>query len=86
MCWWAMSKEKEKDKIDFIGKYHPFPKEAPKSWRMARMKELRKEVMARRLEKKRQWNLMEEHAKGWGLLIVYLIAFIVVIIAMKELM
>ena len=84
MCWWAMSKEK--DKIDFIGKYHPFPKEAPKSWRMARMKELRKEVMARRLEKKRQWNLMEEHAKGWGLLIVYLIAFTIVLLGMKELM
>ena len=81
-----MSKEKIKEKIDFIGKFHPFPKEAPKSWRMARMKELRKEVMAKRVEKKRQWNLMEEHAKGWGLLIVYLIAFTIVLLGMKELM
>ena len=91
MCWWAMSKEKiiekiTKEKIDFIGKYHPFPKEAPKSWRMARMKELRAEVMAKRLEKKRQWGLMEEHAKGWGLLVVYLIAFAVIVMGIKELM
>jgi|TARA_R100000781_G_scaffold114803_1_gene87005 hypothetical protein len=76
---------KEKDKIDFIGKYHPYPKEAPKSWRMARMKELRKEVQAKRLEEKRQWGLMEYHAKSWGLLAVYLIAFAVVVMAMKEL-
>jgi|TARA_R100001594_G_scaffold28454_2_gene53668 hypothetical protein len=82
-----MSKEKiTKEKIDFIGKFHPFPKEAPKSWRMARMKELRAEVMAKRLEKKRQWGLMEEHTKGWGILVVYLIAFVVVILGMKELM
>ena len=53
---------------------------------MARMKELRAEVMAKRLEKKRQWGLMEEHAKGWGLLVVYLIAFVVVIMGIKELM
>jgi hypothetical protein len=84
MCWWIMSKEK--DKIDFIGKYHPHPKEAPKHWRMARMKELRAEVMARRLEKKRQWGLMEQHTKQWGLLVVYLIAFVIVVLGMKELM
>ena len=77
---------KEKDKIDFIGKYHPFPKEAPKHWRMARMKELRAEVMAKRIEKKRQWGLMEQHTKQWGLLAVYLIAFVIVVLGMKELM
>ena len=77
---------KEKDKIDFIGKYHPPPQAAPKHWRMARMKELRAEVMARRLEKKRQWGLMELHTKQWGLLVVYLIAFVIVVLGMKELM
>jgi len=53
---------------------------------MARMKELRAEVMARRLEKKRQWGLMEQHTKQWGLLVVYLIAFVIVVLGMKELM
>ena len=77
---------KEKDNIAFIGKYHTPPKETPKHWRMARMKELRAEVMARRLEKKRQWGLMEQHTKQWGLLVVYLIAFVIVVLGMKELM
>ena len=77
---------KEKDKIDFIGKYHPPPKEPTNHWRMGRMKELSAEVMAKRIEKKRQWGLMEQHTKQWGLLVVYLIAFVIVVLGMKELM
>ena len=72
-----MDERTKKEEDIYLGVYHPHPKEAPKSWRMARMKELRAEVMAKRLEKKRQWGLMEEHAKGWGLLVVYIIAFVV---------
>tara|TARA_R100000963_G_C4640151_1_gene103823 strand:- start:1045 stop:1287 length:243 start_codon:yes stop_codon:yes gene_type:complete len=75
-----------KDKEDiFIGKYHPFPKEAPKSWRMARMKELRKEVEAKRKIRERQWHMMEQHTLGWGYLIGYLAVFGVVCLMIKEL-
>ena len=43
----------EKEKVDYIGNYHPHPKEAPKYWRMARMKELRQEVLRNKLKKEK---------------------------------
>ena len=61
-----MDERTKKEEDIYLGVYHPHPKEAPKSWRMARMKELRKEVMARRLEKKRQWNLRQHGSKSTG--------------------
>ena len=44
----------EKFDSDFMGVYHPFPKEAPFHWRMRRMKELRKHAKIR-LERKKTW-------------------------------
>ena len=44
----------EKFDSDFMGVYHPFPKEAPFHWRMRRMKELRKQAKIR-LERKKTW-------------------------------
>ena len=52
-----MDERTEKEKVDFFGVYHPFPKEAPKYWRMLRMKELRKEVLRKRKQKEK--NQME---------------------------
>ena len=37
---------------DFIGVYHPYPKEAPFKWRMQRMKELRKLSTIRKKRRK----------------------------------
>ena len=48
-----MDERVEKEKVDFFGVYHPFPKEAPKYWRMLRMKELRKEVLRKRKQKEK---------------------------------
>ena len=48
-----MDERTKEEKVDFIGSYHPFPKQAPKSWRMARMKELRKEVLRKRKQKEK---------------------------------
>ena len=48
-----MDERTEKEKVDFFGVYHPFPKEAPKYWRMLRMKELRKEVLRKRKQKEK---------------------------------
>ena len=38
-----MDERTKKEEDIYLGVYHPHPKEAPKSWRMARMKQLRKE-------------------------------------------
>ena len=48
-----MDERTKEEKVDFIGSYHPFPKQAPKYWRMARMKELRKEVLRKRKQKEK---------------------------------
>jgi len=48
-----MDERTEKEKVDFFGVYHPFPKEAPKYWRMLRMKQLRKEVLLKRKQKEK---------------------------------
>ncbi len=40
-----MDERTKKEEDIYLGVYHPYPKEAPKSWRMARMQQLRKEVL-----------------------------------------
>jgi|TARA_R110002020_G_scaffold194964_3_gene395891 hypothetical protein len=67
--------QKERKDDDYIGAEHPFPKEAPKFWRMAKMKELRKIVMRKKEKRKKEWNLMVHYAK----LFMYLIMTLIVI-------
>tara|TARA_Y100001963_G_scaffold60754_1_gene84865 strand:- start:2739 stop:3053 length:315 start_codon:yes stop_codon:yes gene_type:complete len=79
-----MAKQSEKEEEVYLGVYHPFPKEAPKSWRMARMKQLRKEVLEKKKqqeEEKKPMNFIKERAKemsSWsGASLIVLGAFII---------
>jgi hypothetical protein len=77
-----MDERTEKEKVDFFGVYHPFPKEAPKYWRMLRMKELRKEVLQKRKQKEKSmitWikNRVKEISTWSGASLIVLGAFIV---------
>ena len=51
-----MDERIKEEKVDFIGTYHPFPKEAPKYWRMLRMKQLRQEVLLKRKQKEKSMS------------------------------
>ena len=51
---------------DFIGVYHPFPKEAPFHWRMGRMKELREEVLKKRKKRDEKWWRRIFRLCGWN--------------------
>lgn len=77
-----MVQETEKEKIDYIGNYHPHPKEAPKYWRMARMKELRQQVLRNKLKKEKSmisWikNRTKELSSWSGASLIVLGAFII---------
>ena len=48
-----MDERIKKEEDIYLGSYHPYPKEAPKSWRMGRMKELRQEVLRKRKQKEK---------------------------------
>ncbi len=70
----------EKDEDVYIGSYHPRPKEAPKVWRMAKMKELRKTVKEKKEQRKREWKLMVYYTKLFMYLALGLIAISVITI------
>ena len=65
----------ERKDNDYIGAEHPFPKEAPKVWRMAKMKELRRIVTKKKEQRKKEWNLMVYYTK----LFMYLVVAIIII-------
>ena len=73
-----MSDEKNDD--IYIGSYHPRPKEAPKVWRMAKMRELRKKVKEKKEQRKREWNLMVYYTKLFMYLALGLVAISVITI------
>ena len=59
-----MDERSKKEEDIYLGVYHPYPKEAPKSWRMARMKQLRKEVLLKRQQKeKSKMNWLKDRVK-----------------------
>tara|TARA_R100000388_G_C7208280_1_gene142258 strand:- start:226 stop:537 length:312 start_codon:yes stop_codon:yes gene_type:complete len=76
-----MDQRSKKEEDIYLGVYHPYPKEAPKSWRMARMKQLRKEVLLKRQQKeKSKMNWLKDRVKemsSWsGASLIVLGAFI----------
>tara|TARA_B100000405_G_C16451344_1_gene325445 strand:+ start:164 stop:475 length:312 start_codon:yes stop_codon:yes gene_type:complete len=76
-----MDERSKKEEDIYLGVYHPYPKEAPKSWRMARMKQLRKEVLLKRQQKeKSKMNWLKDRVKemsSWsGASLIVLGAFI----------
>tara|TARA_B100000035_G_scaffold193057_1_gene164764 strand:+ start:278 stop:589 length:312 start_codon:yes stop_codon:yes gene_type:complete len=77
-----MDQRSKKEEDIYLGVYHPYPKEAPKSWRMARMKQLRKEVLLKRQQKeKSKMNWLKDRVKemsSWsGASLIVLGAFII---------
>jgi|TARA_B100001971_G_C18178009_1_gene531048 hypothetical protein len=60
-----MDEIEKKEKVNFIGNYHPHPKEALKYWRMVRMQELRKEVLKekRKQKEKKPMDYLTDRAK-----------------------
>ena len=59
-----MDERSKKEEDIYLGVYHPYPKEAPKSWRMARMQQLRKEVLLKRQQKeKSKMNWLKDRVK-----------------------
>jgi|TARA_A100001391_G_scaffold71996_2_gene45897 hypothetical protein len=77
-----MDERSKKEEDIYLGVYHPYPKEAPKSWRMARMKQLRKEVLLKRQQKeKSKMNWLKDRVKemsSWsGASLIVLGAFII---------
>ena len=76
-----MDQRSKKEEDIYLGVYHPYPKEAPKSWRMARMQQLRKEVLLKRQQKeKSKMNWLKDRVKemsSWsGASLIVLGAFI----------
>ena len=76
-----MDERSKKEEDIYLGVYHPYPKEAPKSWRMARMQQLRKEVLLKRQQKeKSKMNWLKDRVKemsSWsGASLIVLGAFI----------
>jgi|TARA_R100000482_G_C5022859_1_gene100618 hypothetical protein len=77
-----MDERSKKEEDIYLGVYHPYPKEAPKSWRMARMQQLRKEVLLKRQQKeKSKMNWLKDRVKemsSWsGASLIVLGAFII---------
>ena len=77
-----MDERSKKEEDIYLGVYHPYPKEAPKSWRMARMQQLRKEVLFKRQQKeKSKMNWLKDRVKemsSWsGASLIVLGAFII---------
>ena len=77
-----MDERSKKEEDIYLGVYHPYTKEAPKSWRMARMKQLRKEVLLKRQQKeKSKMNWLKDRVKemsSWsGASLIVLGAFII---------
>jgi hypothetical protein len=70
-----MDERIKKEEDIYLGVYHPYPKEAPKSWRMGRMKELRNQVLQKRKQKEKSmvtWikNRIKEISTWSGLSLV----------------
>ena len=77
-----MDERSKKEEDIYLGVYHTYPKEAPKSWRMARMQQLRKEVLLKRQQKeKSKMNWLKDRVKemsSWsGASLIVLGAFII---------